>query len=130
MTIVSYLILSVGLFLAMILGQALIGIMHYGLGPLAGSRDGLGEPSLMLARAKRANANMIESMVMFVPLALLAVQTGTTEGHALLGAALFFWARLIYVPVYWAGIAWIRPLVWGAGILGIILIFVSLLPLV
>lgn len=130
MTIISYLILSVGLFLAMMLGQALIGILHYGLKPLAGSRDELAAPSVVLDRAKRANANMIEGMIMFVPLALLCIHTGVTDGHALLGATLFFWGRLFYVPLYWLGIPWLRPLVWGVALVGIILMFVSLLPLV
>lgn len=130
MTLISYLILSAILFVAMVLIQALMGIMHYGLTPLAGSRDGLGAPGVVLDRAKRANANMIEAMVMFVPLAMVAIHTGTTDGLVLTGAALFFWGRLAYAPIYWLGLPWIRPLVWGIALVGIILMIVGLLPLV
>lgn len=130
MTVTSYLILSVALFLVMMLAQATFGIMHFGPKRLAGSRDGLGAPSVILDRAKRANANMIEALIMFVPLALVAIQTGNTDGHILLGASLFFWGRLIYVPIYWAGLPWIRPLAWGVALAGIILMLVGLWPLI
>lgn len=130
MTVTSYLILSVALFLAMMLAQALMGILHYGLKPLAGSRDGLGAPSVVLDRAKRANANMIESLIMFVPLALIAIHSGHTEGKALLGAALFFWGRLAYVPLYWLGLPWLRPVAWFTALAGIVMILLSLLPLI
>ena len=26
-----------------------------------------------------------------------------------------FWARLVYLPVYWAGITYVRSLFWGVG---------------
>ena len=129
MTITSYLLLSVALFFAMILFQALSGIKQFGLVPLAGARDNLAEPGVMQSRAKRANANMIENMALFVPLALVAIQSGT-EGLALKGAALFFFARLAYAPLYWLGVPWLRPLAWGLSIIGMIMMFIALLPLI
>jgi len=129
MTVLSYLILSVGLLFVMILVQALLGIKQFGLAPLAGSRDNLAEPGLVQSRAKRANANMIENMVLFVPLALVAIHSGT-EGLALKGAALFFYARLAYAPIYWLGLPWVRPAVWGLAIVGLIMMFLALLPLI
>jgi len=108
MTITSYLLLSVALFFVMVLFQALTGIKQFGLVRLAGARDNLAEPGLVQSRAKRANANMIENMVVFIPLALIAIHSGT-EGLALKGAALFFFARLAYAPLYWLGVPWLRP---------------------
>lgn len=128
MTIISYLLLSVLLFFVMILFQALMGIKQFGLVPLAGARDNLAEPGVMQSRAKRASANMIENMVLFVPLALVAIHSGT-EGQALKGAALFFFARLAYAPLYWLGIPWLRPLAWGLSIVGLVMMFIALLPL-
>jgi uncharacterized MAPEG superfamily protein len=31
----------------------------------------------------------------------------------------FFWARVVYLPVYWAGITYLRSLVWAIGIAGL-----------
>lgn len=129
MTVTSYLLLSVGLLFVMVLVQALTGIKQFGLEPLAGSRDNLAEPGIVQSRAKRASANMIENMVLFIPLALVAIHSGT-EGLALKGAALFFYARLAYAPIYWLGVPWIRPLIWGLSIVGLIMMFIALLPLI
>jgi uncharacterized MAPEG superfamily protein len=44
-----------------------------------------------------------------------------------LGAQLYFWARLAYVPVYAAGIPYLRTLLWAASIAGIVLVLTRLL---
>ena len=43
-----------------------------------------------------------------------------------LGAQLFFWARLVYVPVYLIGIPWVRTGVWAVSVVGLVLIFQQL----
>jgi uncharacterized MAPEG superfamily protein len=43
-----------------------------------------------------------------------------------LGAQLYFWARLVYVPVYAAGIPYLRTLIWAASIVGIVLLLTAL----
>ena len=128
MLVSAYLLLSVALFFAMILVQVLANIKHNGLVPLSGARDDLKAPTFFLERAKRANQNMIESLVMFIPLILVAVITERTNGMTALGAALFFWGRLAYAPLYWFGVPWLRSAAWFVGILGLILIFLQILP--
>ena len=39
-----------------------------------------------------------------------------------LGAQLFFWARLAYAVVYLAGIAWLRTAVWAVSMVGVVLL--------
>ena len=39
-----------------------------------------------------------------------------------LGATVFFWGRLVYWPVYLAGIIYLRTLVWFVGIVGLVMI--------
>ena len=130
MTIVSYLILSVGLFILMVVIQSVIGTSQYGLGALAGARDNLETPKPMLGRAVRANQNMIEGMVMFVPLALVAIHTGAVTSQTALAGALFFFGRLAYAPLYWMGISWLRTLAWAISMAGIVLLFFTLLSLI
>jgi uncharacterized MAPEG superfamily protein len=43
-----------------------------------------------------------------------------------LGAHLFLWARIAYVPAYAAGLPWVRSILWSVATLGIPLILLSL----
>jgi uncharacterized MAPEG superfamily protein len=42
------------------------------------------------------------------------------------GVQLYFWARVIYVPLYASGVFLVRSLVWNVATFGIILILASL----
>jgi uncharacterized MAPEG superfamily protein len=42
------------------------------------------------------------------------------------GAQLYFWARVLYVPLYAFGIPLIRSVAWNVAALGIILILLAL----
>ena len=60
--------------------------------------------------------------------AVLAVHLGGGNGGlSALGATLYFWARLIYVPLYAFGVPFIRSVVWGVSLVGIALLLVALL---
>ena len=82
-----------------------------------GNRDNLKEATPMGGRAERAAKNSIEAAVFFVPLALIAHAAGL-DTEVLLGAQIAFWARIAYVPIYIAGIKYLRTLVWIVGVVG------------
>jgi uncharacterized MAPEG superfamily protein len=86
-----------------------------------GNREEVIAPLGVSGRADRAAKNMIEAMVMFLALVLAASVAGKAP-QAAMGATVFFWARLVYWPVYLAGIAVLRTLVWLVSIIGLILI--------
>ena|SRR2546423_1693876 len=86
-----------------------------------GNREGLPMPLGLAGRADRAARNMIEAMVVFTALVLAAHIAGKAS-QAALGATIFFWARVVYWPVYLAGVIYLRTLVWFVGVLGLILI--------
>ena len=69
----KYLVASALLFILMIGAQALMGIVYQGIVPLVGSRDSLKDDTVLIGRAKRANQNMIEAMVLFTPLVLVCL---------------------------------------------------------
>ncbi len=48
--------------------------------------------------------------------------TGRGDAMTALGAQLYFWARVAYVPLYAAGIAYVRSLVWAASVAGLLLV--------
>src|SRR5213595_302513 len=80
--------------------------MQVGLPLLAGNREGLAPCTGWAGRAARAHHNMLESLVLFAAMGPSAAVAGKTNAMTLLGAQLFFWARLVYVVVYLAGIPW------------------------
>ena len=97
-----------------------------GLMGLVGNREGLPEITGWGGRAARAHYNMLENLVLFASLVLVAVVAGKTNDMTLLGAQLFFWARLAYAAIYVAGIIWIRTLAWLISVIGLVLIFAQL----
>ena len=86
-----------------------------------GNREGVVAPLGIGGRADRAAQNQIEAMAMFLAL-VLAAQLAGKAPQAAMGATVFFWARLVYWPVYLAGIPVLRTLVWLISIVGLILI--------
>lgn len=98
-----------------------------GLPALAGNREGLAHCTGWAGRAARAHHNMLENLVLFAALVLTAVVAGRTNGATLLGAQMFFWARLAYAVIYVAGIPWLRTTVWVVSVIGLAMIFLQLL---
>jgi len=97
--------------------------LQVGLPMLAGNRDNLPAFTGWVGRAQRAHRNMLESLVLFTALVLIAVIANKTNDKTLLGAQLFLWARVAYAAVYLAGIPWLRTGVWTVSVVGLILIF-------
>jgi uncharacterized MAPEG superfamily protein len=70
---------------------------------------------------------MLESLVLFAALVLVAVAAQRTNSTTAIGAQLFFWARLAYAAIYLAGIPWLRTAVWGVSVVGLLMIFAQVL---
>jgi uncharacterized MAPEG superfamily protein len=101
--------------------------LQVGLPALAGNREGIAPCTGWAGRAARAHHNMLENLVLFAALVLAAVLAGRTNSTTLLGAQLFFWARLGYAVIYVAGIPWLRTALWVVSVVGLALIFLQLL---
>lgn len=84
-----------------------------------GNRDNVPEPNAFAARADRAAKNTLEGFVLFVAIALVAHAAGIASPRVAQGAELFFWSRVLYIPIYYAGIPYLRTVVWTAGIFGL-----------
>jgi uncharacterized MAPEG superfamily protein len=97
-----------------------------GLMRLVGNRENMPEGAGWRGRARRAHLNMLENLVLFAALVLVAVVAGKTNDTTLLGAQIFFWARLAYALIYVAGVLWLRTLVWFTSVIGLIMIFAQL----
>jgi uncharacterized MAPEG superfamily protein len=97
-----------------------------GLMAALGNRDTEPDCSGFPARTDRAAKNMLENMVLFTALALVASVGGVTDPHVELGARIFFWARLVYIPIYMIGIPVARTAVWAISVIGMGMIFASI----
>jgi len=101
--------------------------MEVGLPKLAGNREGLPEMHGWAGRAARAHRNMLESLVLFAVLVIVAKLAGISNSMTVLGAQLFFWGRVAHAIIYIAGIAWLRTAAWAVSVVGLALIFVQLI---
>ena len=92
-----------------------------------GNRDNLPAATALAGRAERTARNTLENFVLFAAIALVAHVAGTTSPRMATGATLFFWSRVLYVPVYYAGIVYLRTAVWLAAIVGLAMMISALL---
>jgi len=79
------------------------------------------------ARLERAQRNLMETLPIFIGAVLLAHVAGRTGWASELGAHLFFWARVAYVPAYAFAIPGARSILWSIATLGIAFVLASLL---
>jgi uncharacterized MAPEG superfamily protein len=93
---------------------------------LAGNRETAIECRGWAGRAQRACRNLLESLPPFAALVLVAHAVGVSNGTTVMGAELFFYARVAYAIVYVAGIPWLRTAVWTAGLVGLLMILSQL----
>jgi uncharacterized MAPEG superfamily protein len=120
--------LSVGLLILHVLLQSTLAVRETGTEWNAGPRDTEVKPKGVLAgRAKRASANFRETYPGFVVL-VLALATGGDAWHlGLIGTLVWFAARIVYVPLYLGGVAYVRSYVWLVAMAGMALMFAGII---
>lgn len=84
-------------------------------------RDGAdnGVKGVFQGRVKRALDNYKETYPAFVGLALLLIVLNRTTGLGLIGAEVWAAARIVYIPMYYLGIPYLRSLTWLVSIAGL-----------
>ena len=92
-----------------------------------GSRDQAPKASVFAGRADRAAANSIESFITFAALALTAHVAGVDNDQVALGAKIYFFARLAYLPAYYFGLNPWRTIIWFVSVIGQGMILVTIL---
>jgi uncharacterized MAPEG superfamily protein len=68
---------------------------------------------------KRAQDNLFETLPLFLGAVLIAHVAGKENETTALGAQIYFWARVAYVPLYAWGVRHLRSLVWIVSIVGL-----------
>lgn len=119
---------SVLLGLVQILLAAFFATRERGLAWNAGPRDKvLPPPAGVAGRLDRASRNFLETFPLFAAAVLAVVAAGVGDERTALGAQLYFWARLVYVPLYAFGIPYVRSIAWAASIAGLMMVLLRLL---
>lgn len=100
------------------------------VGPKAqmGSRDDLPKPSRPLARARRALANLQETLPIFLVLAVLSIIMDEQGWISLSGAALYLAGRVGHVVCYMAGWSPWRSICFTLALLGALAMALPLFP--
>ena len=120
--------LSIALGVVQLVLAVLFSLSARGLPWGAGNRDEPAPPmSKMGGRIERAFRNFLETFVFFAAAVLMANAMGKHSPMSVLGAQIYFWARLVYVPVYAAGIPGLRTLIWGVSIAGLVMVLLAAL---
>jgi uncharacterized MAPEG superfamily protein len=125
-TEVNMLVWSVVLGLVQIAIAATFSVSQRGLGWVLSLRDTTPPLTGVAGRLDRARSNFLETFPLFVAVVLAAQLLQRHDATTILGAQLYFWARLVYVPVYAAGIPYLRTLIWATSIVGIVLLLTAL----
>lgn len=87
-----------------------------------GNRDNLPAEPAWVARAHRAARNMGENLLIFAIVVLVAAVAGAPKDTVLTGAQIFFFARLVYFPIYVGGVSYVRTLIWAVALGGVAII--------
>ena len=122
----TLLVCAIVLAFAQLLAGVIGAMQQVGLPALLGNREGLPEITGWAGRAQRAHRNMVENLVLFAALVLVAVVAGRTNATTLLGAQIFVWARLAYAIIYVIGLPLLRTLSWFVTVIGMAMIVLQL----
>jgi uncharacterized MAPEG superfamily protein len=101
---------------------------QYGLKWNMGARDEVMPPlSPMAERLRRAQDNLYETLPLFIAAVLIAFVAGKENTITVLGAHIYLFGRILYVPLYAYGVKTIRSLVWIVSTIGLGMVIVPLL---
>ena len=124
---VFWLLAGLGVYLLNIFLPAILYLPAEGLVTHAGSRDQQPPVGPFVGRARRSLANLQENLPIFLGLGILAlVVPGADIEQAILGAQIFVFARIAYIPLYLASIPYTRSMSYLAGLYGTLLMLLAL----
>ena len=122
----------------MLLWSVVLGLVHIVIATVASNKDvGLpynissrDEPppkslGQLAGRLARAGNNFRETFGLFAVSVILVMLLHRQSNASALGAELYFWARVVYIPVYALGIVVLRTIVWTVSIIGLVMVLLA-----
>ena len=77
-------------------------------------------------RLYRAQWNFLETFPFFAVCVLLVFVTDSSGSMSYWGTCMYFGGRVLFLPLYAAGIPWLRTLSWNIATLGLVLVGIQL----
>jgi uncharacterized MAPEG superfamily protein len=77
---------------------------------------------------RRAWKNFVETFPLFAVAVLLVNALDKHTATSALGAQIYIWARLLYVPAYVFAVPFTRTLIWTASLVGIVMVLAAIWP--
>ncbi len=101
---------------------------QYGLQWNLSPRDQADMPPLspIAKRLERAQANLFETLPIFIAAILIAHVSDKANMATVIGAHLYLFGRIIYVPLYAYGISPWRSVAWVASFVGLLIVLIRL----
>ncbi len=123
----QYLIFAVFLLLIQMLFQTGAGFLANGFMGLAGSRDDEVLTTGIGGRFERSYYNMLETFPVFAALVLIMEVAVANEymdrnTTSIMAVQLYFWARVVYIPLYIIAIPFLRTIAWLISMVGILML--------
>jgi uncharacterized MAPEG superfamily protein len=120
---------AIALGIVQLLVAVLMSVGGRGMPWAIGTRDDAGAPlGKFGGRLERAYRNFLETFAFFAAAVLLAHALDKTTPNSVLGAQIYVWARLLYIPAYVFAIPFLRTLIWAAGLVGIVMVMSAIWP--
>jgi uncharacterized MAPEG superfamily protein len=96
---------------------------QYGTKWNVGARDEeLPAPQPIVGRLARAQANFYETFPLYAAAALIVSVAHLNTRWTAIGALLWIGARLVYLPLYAAGVPYLRTAAWAVSLVGIVMV--------
>ncbi|AQS88390.1 hypothetical protein A0U93_11055 [Neoasaia chiangmaiensis] len=125
-TELGLLIVTIVFGLFQVLGTGMVVSQERGLNFSMSARDDERPLTGARARIHRAYRNFMETFGFFAAAVLVAGLLGRHDALTLSGAWVYVISRFIYWPLYVWGVPVIRSLVWGASVVGIVLVLLGI----
>lgn len=92
---------------------------------LLGPRDEARPTTGVAARLERSYRNFVDTFPLYAGALLAALIAGKAGPLTLWGSWLYVGGRLVYVPLYAAGIPVLRTLAWTVSLIGVVMVVVA-----
>jgi len=121
-----------------LLCAALLGLVHIAAASFAfkaqvgnrymvGARDENLQPTGKAARLYRAHQNFLETFAIFAACVVLVHLSDAYGALSYWGSLLYLIGRILFLPLYAAGISWLRTLSWKLATSGLVLVGLQVL---
>ena len=96
---------------------------QYGTKWNVGARDEeLPAPQPIVGRLARAQANFYETFPLYAAAAIIVSVAHLDNRWTAIGALLWIGARIVYLPLYAAGVPYLRTAAWAVSLVGIVMV--------